>query len=142
MTGSISLLFSILLQLLVIPYVFGLTRLNAMMKIKVGETFPLFEQFCIKYFLPVFMMVVFVIDWIEEFSYSESREEAGWTLEIYWGARMIMFVPMFFVPLVAFVSHFWKWKQKDVETFIEDQYGFIIDRDGAYDPTNQNDKKD
>jgi len=126
-SGSIQLLFCVLVELYLIPWHFGLDKLSRLMEERTGEKLPKWTYFFIKFLIPAFIFLLFVLTWIAEFSQNDGREAAGWTAGHAWGGRMIMFIPLLIVALGA-------WKQCECTSIydaIKDQYGLEFNADGT-----------
>ena len=127
-SGSIQLLTCFLMELILLPWVFGMGRLSTLMELRTGEKIPKFVVYMIKFFIPTFIFAIYIISWVTEFQYKESREEQGWTVGITWGARMIMFVPMLLIP----IGYFKRIDCTPIDDIIAQQYGIKCERDGTY----------
>ena len=122
------MLFCVLCELAFIPWIFGLEKLSVLMKIRTGEEMPKFVVFFIKYFIPVFIFIIFVISWINEFSTNEGRVKNGWTPGVTWLGRLIWIVPL----LIIAVGWFKRIKTEEIYDLIEKQYGIRFNPDGSY----------
>ena len=126
-SGSIQLLFCVLVELWLIPWYFGLDKLSTLMEIRTGEKIPKWTYPFIKFIIPAFIFVLFILTWIAEFSNNDGRNAAGWTAGHAWGGRMIMFIPLLLVALGA-------WKQVKCDNIydaIKEQYGIEFNADGT-----------
>jgi len=85
------------------------------MKIRTGETMPKFVIYFIKFFIPLFIFVIFIITWISEFSENEGRKKNGWTVGITWAGRLIWIVPL----LLIVGGYFKRIESEDIYTLIE-----------------------
>lgn len=65
--GSIQLLTCFLMELALVPWIFGMGRLNTLMELRTGETIPKWVVILIKFFIPVFIFAIFIISWVTEF---------------------------------------------------------------------------
>lgn len=106
-------------ELVFIGFLFGLDKLEILMTLRTGEKMPKFVKFFFKVFIPVFIFIIYVIGWIDEFQYKESRDKNSWNDGILWAARLLFIVPMLLIPVGM-------WKQypcEDIYELIEEQYG-------------------
>jgi len=67
-SGSIQLFFVVLMELILISWIFGIDNLATLMEARTGEKMPAFVKIFIKYVIPAFIFVVFILAWINEFS--------------------------------------------------------------------------
>ena len=127
-SGNIQLLFCLMCELAFIPFLFGLDKLNILMKIKTKEEMPKFVYIFIKYVIPIFIFIVYVIAWIYEFQYQSGRDDAGWTPGILWAGRLLWIVPLLIIP-------FGMWKplpaHKGIDELVREQYGIEFDKSEA-----------
>jgi hypothetical protein len=80
-------------------------------------------KFFFKIIIPIFIFIVYVLAWVAEFQYQQSRVDARWNAGILWAGRLLWIVPMLLVPVGM-------WKEYpcvDVHDLIEAQYGIRID---------------
>jgi hypothetical protein len=54
-------------ELVFIGFLFGLDKLEILMFIRTKEKMPKFVKFFFKVFIPVFIFIIYVIGWIDEF---------------------------------------------------------------------------
>ena len=66
-SGSIQLLTAFLMELILLPWVFGMGKLSTLMELRTGETIPKFVTIMIKFFIPAFIFAIWIISWITEF---------------------------------------------------------------------------
>ena len=128
-SGSIQLLLCFLMELTLLPWVFGMGRINTLMELRTGEKVGTFVTVMIKFFIPAFIFAIFIISWVTEFQYSASKEADGWTTGITWAGRMIMFIPMLIVP----IGYFFRIECPNIDDIIAEQYGIKCNRDGSFD---------
>lgn len=126
--GSIQLLTCFLMELTLIPWVFGMGRLSTLMELRTGETIPMWVTILIKFFIPLFIFAIFIISWVTEFQSNSGRDAAGWTAGITWLGRCIMFIPMLIVP----IGYFFRIESETIDDMIAEQYGIRCGRDGKY----------
>lgn len=122
-SGNIQLLFCLMCELVFFGFLFGLDNLETLMKLRTGESIPKFVKFFFKIVIPIFIFIVYVLAWVAEFQYQQSRVDARWNAGILWAGRLLWIVPMLLVPLGM-------WKQypcDDIHDLVERQYGIRLD---------------
>lgn len=129
-SGSIQLWFCVLAQLIFIPWIFGMDKLSALMEARTQERIPKFVVYVIKFFIPLYIFVLFILAWVSEFSAStaEGRAATGWTAGITWLGRMIWFLP-FIMMIVGFAFPNVQ-DPPSIYDLIKDQYGITFDEQG------------
>jgi hypothetical protein len=137
-SGNIQLLFCLLCELAFIPWLFGLEKLGILMKIRTGEDIPGFITIFIKYVIPIFIGVVYVIAWMVEFQYNQGRWDNRWTTTITWFGRLLWILPLLIIPFGAFVYPI---ETDDIYDLIEKQYGIrFCDNAEGYEYVNKETK--
>lgn len=127
MSSSIALMTCVLFELLFIPWLFGVDKLEVLMLERTGEKIPAFAKIAIKTIVPAFILMMFVLSWIYEFSPS-TQETRNWPTGILWLGRLIWIVPFFLVPL----GHIWQIECPNIYDLIEEQYGIRFNQDGSH----------
>jgi len=119
------------MEVILVVWVFGIDRLNTLMKLRTGETMPKFITYVVKFFIPVFVTVIFLFLLVSEFKESTrlDREKDGWNTGLTWLGRMIMFIPMLMVP----IGFFLRLPCVNIEDVVLQQYGVKVNKDGTYD---------
>ena len=64
---GISLLFCLICELIFIPWVFGIEKLDILLQIKTGESIPNFVKNIIKFVLPIISVFMFILKLYTEF---------------------------------------------------------------------------
>ena len=126
--GSLQLLTAFLMELTLLPWMFGMGRLSTLMELRTGEKIPGFVTIMIKFFIPAFIFAIWIISWVTEFQQNDSRDKDGWTTGITWAGRLLMFVPMLIIP----IGYFKRIDCGNVDDMIAEQYGIKCNRDGTY----------
>ena len=122
---SIQLLLTFLLQLWLVPWYFGLEKLEVLMQERTGEKFPIFIKFCAKFFIPAFVFLIFIITWINEFKYSEDKSK---NLGLYWLLRLMMLLPCILYP----IGWFKRIPTDNIYDIIKKDYGITFNADGTH----------
>jgi SNF family Na+-dependent transporter len=71
---SISLFTCILFELALIPWVFGMDKLNILLKERTGETIPKFVIIFVKFIIPLYITAIYILAWINEFKKDGDEE--------------------------------------------------------------------
>ena len=126
--GSIQLLFCLLTELFCIPWIFGMHKLSVLMYIRTGQKIPVFIIFAIKTIIPVFILIVFVIGWVNEFDsdhwgLKKGRVDAGWTFGHLWAGRLIWIIPLLAIPIGTAFLKMTNYEIESIDNLVETQFG-------------------
>ena len=108
-------------------------KLAVLLKIRTGETIPKFVVIFIKFVIPCFIFIVFIMSWINEFSQNDGRDSDGWTGGITWAGRLLWIVPI----LIIFAGYFKPIETEEIYDLIEKQYGIKFAADGSHSQVQQ-----
>lgn len=119
MAGNIAILFCVLLEVIMIPWIFGIDRLEVLMQERTGESIPKVAKFAMRWLVPAFIFAIFILAWVTEFSTAkaEARGWPGWITAL---GRLIWAAPIISVVIG------WYYPMRDCKTIyqlIEEQYG-------------------
>jgi len=120
-SGSVSLIFVLFLQTVMIPWVYGLDKLCTLIKIRTDETVPKFVCFIVKTFVPLYSFAIFIIAIVDDFQVEDLDKSNGGTKA---GTKLIWILPILIVAVCAAMP------LKDQETFdhlVISQYGIKFD---------------
>ena len=125
---SISLLTCLLLELYLIPWVFGIERLAALLKQRTGEVMPKFVKIFIKYIIPLYIIAVYILSWVKEFMKdAKSDEDNGYPYLYIWLGRLLFIIPMLFIV----AGNFKRIDTPNIDDLVKKQYdGLEVDKDG------------
>lgn len=98
---SIALYFCLIMECIVIGWVFGIEKLSIIANRTTGESIPVFTMLLVKFFIPVFTFINMILFFIGEFS-EETAINRNWPTGLTWLGRMLWIVPI----LCAFVGFF------------------------------------
>lgn len=123
----ISLFTCILIELALIPWVFGIDKLSTLLEARTGEVIPKFVRIFVKYLIPIYIFAIYIMAWVREFQKdAQSDEDNGMPYGFLWLGRLIMFAPMIAILVGLLV----KFETPDIHTLIEKQYGMSFNSDG------------
>jgi len=91
--AGIALLTCLIAELILIPWIFGMDKLNVLLNQRTGETIPKFVVIFVKFIIPVFIIVIYILNIVKEFS-KDGDDERVWSYGILWLARLLFLVPM------------------------------------------------
>lgn len=92
--GHIQLLLVLLLQTILLPWVFGMHKLSHLLYLRTGEYVPIFFVLVVRIFCPIFSFIIMIIAIVNEFGDTDSRFEKKWNQGHIWGARLIWLLPI------------------------------------------------
>ena len=102
--GHIQLLLVLLLQSILLPWVFGMHKLSTLVYFRTGQYVPIFFVLVCRFFVPIFASIIMVIAIINEFADTNGRLVGkSWTQGHLWGARMIWMLPIIAMIVLIFV---------------------------------------
>jgi len=65
---GVSLLYCLLMELIFFGWLFGIDKLSVLLEIRTGESIPVFVRWVVKVFIPIFTIIMIIINLIGEFS--------------------------------------------------------------------------
>lgn len=110
---GVSLLFCLLMELVFFGWLFGIDKLDVLMQKRTGESIPVFVRWVIKIFIPVFTLIMIVINLIGEFSSAKAEARAkvgtssyqpGWITTL---GRLLFIIPILcgFMGVIPFLRY-------------------------------------
>ena len=115
---GVSLYFCLIMECIVIGWIFGIEKLNIIAQRVTGEKIPMVVMLLNKFFIPVFTSINIILYFIGEFS-AKKAASRGWPVGLTWLGRMLWIVPIG----LAFLGFCWKPKMDNVYDLIEKQHG-------------------
>ena len=92
---SISLLTCLIVELILIPWVFGIDKLAALLEVRTKEVMPKFVKIFVKFVIPVYIIAIYILSWVKEFQKdSKSEEDNGMPYGFLWLGRLLFILPM------------------------------------------------
>ena len=91
--AKISLQTILLVELALIPWVFGMDKLNILLKERTGETIPKFVIIFVKYVIPVYVLAIYILSIVDEFK-KDGADEKTMPYGFIWLGRLLFIVPM------------------------------------------------
>lgn len=135
---GISLVLALIAELIFFPWIFGINKLEILMYRTTGEKIPFFVKLIVKFFITPFILIIFVIMWINEFRPS-TQTSRGWPVAIAWAGRLLWIVPILCVGLGAIPAL--RVECENVYDLIEQQHGIRFNcktwDDDTYEEVNQ-----
>ena len=134
--SNITLLLCVLGELIFIPWSFGLDRLDILIQNTTGETIPAFAKFAIRYIVPSFIFILFILNVITEFSEATAKQR-NWPGYVTWLSRLLWIIPLFSL----FKGFGYELEVDTIETIIKKQHGITFNADGTYTKAEPTDPK-
>lgn len=115
--GTISLLFILVLQSVMIPWVYGIDKFATLIKIRTDETIPKPFILVIKILVPIFSFAIFIIALIAEFSEGYPDTYNGGHVA---ATKLIWIIPILIIIICALrpLEH-----QESFDMLVKYQYG-------------------
>ena len=97
---GLSLLICLVLECIFFAWLFGVEKLEVLLKEQNGEYIPTPVKWVVKWFLPIFTIGMIHLNLIGEQA-AISKEEPGYKTFLQWMGRLLYIVPLLFIPLGA-----------------------------------------
>lgn len=130
-SGHIQLWFCVVLQLIIIPWMFGMDKLQVLLTERTGEKMPMAFVWMVKTFCPFIVFVVFILTFVGDFSSDTAAsrlEKNGWTPGITWAGRLMWIIPLVIIGVGACFPI----QTENIYDLIEKQYGIKFAEDGTH----------
>ena len=111
-----------MVELALIPWVFGMDKLNILLKERTGETIPKFVIIFVKFVIPIYILAIYILSFVDEFK-KDGDDERTMNYGFIWLGRLLFIVPM----LTIVVGYFKRIYSQDVYALIESPYGIKFD---------------
>jgi SNF family Na+-dependent transporter len=118
-SGTVSLVFVLLLQTIMIPWIYGFDKFATLIKIRTDETVPKPMVFIIKTFVPLYSFVILIISLVEDIQ-AEYPEELGYNVGFVAGTKILWIFPILIILLGAAKPLA---EQENFDDLVEHQYG-------------------
>lgn len=115
---GVSLYFCLIMECIVIAWIFGIEKLSIIAERTTGEKIPMFTMLLVKFFIPLFTFINIVLYFIGEFS-AEKAKSRGWSVGITWLGRMLWIVPI----SLAFIGTCKQIPMASIYDLVETQHG-------------------
>jgi SNF family Na+-dependent transporter len=99
---GVSLYFCLIMECIVIGWIFGIEKLNIIAQKVTGEKIPMVVMLLVKFFIPIFTSINIILYFIGEFS-AKKAASRGWPTGLTWLGRMLWIVPIG----LAFIGFCW-----------------------------------
>jgi len=116
---GISLYFCLIMECIVIGWIFGIEKLSIIAKRTTGEDIPKVVIYLVKFFIPAFTMLNVILYFMTEFSAKKAKAR-GWGPGITWLGRLLWIVPIGLAFIGTCVKNI---KMDDVYDLVEKQHG-------------------
>jgi len=100
---GINLYFCLMMECILIAWLFGIEKLDVLLKKCCDENIPKAVIFCTKFFIPLFTAINIVMYFISEFS-SETAADRGWPTGLTWLGRLLWIIPIL-SAFLGFIPH-------------------------------------
>jgi len=128
---GVSLLYCLLMELIFFGWLFGIDKLDVLLQKRTGENIPVFVRWVIKIFIPIFTIIMIIINLIGEFSEKKSIER-GWPGWITGLGRLLFVIPIL-CGFMGIIPAFRYKKTINIYDLIEKQYGIRFNCNGYMD---------
>jgi len=115
---SLSLLTCLLIECIFFAWLFGVDKLEVLLKKQNGEYIPTPVKWIVKWFLPIFTIIMIHLSLKGELE-AIGKEKGGYATFIQWMGRMLYIVPLLAIPLGAV----FRIQTPHVYDLIDEQYG-------------------
>lgn len=116
---GISLYFCLIMECIVIGWIFGIEKLSIIAKRTTGEDIPKVVIYLVKFFIPAFTMLNVILYFMTEFSAKKAKAR-GWGPGITWLGRLLWIVPIGLAFIGTCVKNI---KMDDIYDLVEKQHG-------------------
>jgi len=123
--AGIALFTCLLIELALIPWVFGMEKLNVLLNQRTGETIPKWVIIFVKFVIPIYITVVYILSFVDEFS-KDGDDERTMPYGFVWLGRILFIVPM----LTIAIGYKVRIPTANVYDLVESQYGIKFGEDG------------
>lgn len=131
---GVSLYFCLIMECLVIGWIFGIEKLNIITQKTTGESIPKAVMFLVKFFIPAFTFINIILYFITEFSAAKAKsrlDTSGWTPFITWVGRLLWIVPIG----LAFIGTCKQIEMDNIYDLVEKQHGIRFNNEKIGDHT-------
>jgi hypothetical protein len=115
---GVSLYFCLIMECIVIGWIFGIEKLSIIADRTTGERIPMVTMILVKFFIPAFTFVNIVMYFMGEFS-AKKAEGRGWSVGITWLGRLLWIVPI----SLAFIGACYQIPMANIYDLVEAQHG-------------------
>lgn len=114
---GVSLYFCLIMECIVIGWIFGIEKLSIIAEKCTQEKIPMFTMLLVKFLIPFLTSINIILYFIGEFSAAKA-EARKWPVGITWLGRLLWIVPI----ILAFIGFAWAPKLGNVYDLIEQQH--------------------
>jgi len=125
---NISLLTCLIVELILIPWVFGIDKLAVLLEERTKEVMPKFVKIFVKYVITVYIIAIYILSWVKEFMKdSNTDEENEMPYAFLWLGRLLFILPM----LTIVAGYFKRIESPNIYDLVEHQFGIKWDANGS-----------
>lgn len=131
---GVSLYFCLIMECIVIGWIFGIEKLNIIAQRTTGESIPKVVMFLVKFFIPLLTFINIILYFIGEFSAKKAKsrlDNSGWTVGITWVGRLLWIIPI----SSAFIGLCKQVPMDNVYDLVEKQHGIRFNAEKIGDHT-------
>ena len=118
---GVSLYFCLIMECIVIGWVFGIEKLSIIAERTTGEKIPMFTMMLVKFFIPLFTTINIILYFIGEFSEAKAKAR-NWPTGLTWLGRLLWIIPIL-CAFLGFLGEKGQIKCADVYDLVEKQHG-------------------